>query len=282
MKAFISVDLEGLPFVVLLGQLDLKGSLYQEAREIATKITLVVAEELYHNGFEQIIIADSHGPCVNLLVDDLPEYVEIIRGGFRPISMVAGVEGCDVALFLGYHAKHGTAKSTFDHTYSGSSIHKLVINGVELSECLLNAFTAGEYNVPVILVAGDNQLLEDDVKKYTPWAEAVPLKHSFSRFAARSPSMKKIEKSLKESVFRAVTNFKEGKVQPLITENPVKVELTFRGTAFAYVADLLPSVKRVDGMKIEYTAETMTEAYNIFQLLVTAASGVIAAMKYQS
>ncbi len=282
MKAFISVDLEGLPFVVILGQLDLKGSLYQEAREIATKITLVVAEELYQNGFEQVIIADSHGPMVNLLIDNLPEYVEIIRGGFRPISMVAGVEGCDVALFLGYHAKHGTAKSTFDHTYSGSSIHKLVINGIEVSECLLNAFTAGEYNVPVILVAGDNQLLEDDVKKYTPWAETVPLKHSFSRFAARSPSMKKIEKNLKESVFRAVTNFKEGKVKPLVTENPVKIELTFRGTAFAYVADLLPFVKRVDGMKIEYIADTMTEAYNIFQLLVTAASGVLAAMKYQS
>ncbi|MCK4973333.1 MAG: M55 family metallopeptidase, partial [Candidatus Heimdallarchaeota archaeon] len=62
MKAFISVDLEGMPYVVILGHLNLKGSLYGEARKVATDITLVVAEELYKNGFEQIIIADSHGP----------------------------------------------------------------------------------------------------------------------------------------------------------------------------------------------------------------------------
>jgi D-amino peptidase len=95
MKAFISVDLEGLPYVVMPAHLNLKGSLYQEAREIATKITLIVAKELKEQGFEKITIADSHGPMVNLLIDDLPEYVEIVRGNPRPTNMVNGVEGCD-------------------------------------------------------------------------------------------------------------------------------------------------------------------------------------------
>ncbi|MBK5113324.1 MAG: M55 family metallopeptidase [Candidatus Heimdallarchaeota archaeon] len=57
MKAFISVDLEGLPFIVIPGHLNLKGSLYQEAREIATKVTLIVANELKEQGFEKVIIA---------------------------------------------------------------------------------------------------------------------------------------------------------------------------------------------------------------------------------
>ncbi|MHA1531679.1 MAG: M55 family metallopeptidase, partial [Candidatus Heimdallarchaeota archaeon] len=86
MKAFISVDLEGLPYVVIPGHLNLKGTLYQEAREIATKITLIVARELKEQGFDQVVIADSHGPMVNLLIDDLPEYVEIVRGNPRPTS----------------------------------------------------------------------------------------------------------------------------------------------------------------------------------------------------
>ena len=34
MKAFISVDLEGMPFVVIPGHLNLKGALYDEARKI--------------------------------------------------------------------------------------------------------------------------------------------------------------------------------------------------------------------------------------------------------
>ncbi|PIU58717.1 peptide transporter, partial [Candidatus Bathyarchaeota archaeon CG07_land_8_20_14_0_80_47_9] len=32
MKAFISVDMEGMPYVVIPGHLNLKGALYEEAR----------------------------------------------------------------------------------------------------------------------------------------------------------------------------------------------------------------------------------------------------------
>jgi D-amino peptidase len=274
MKAFISVDLEGMPYIVIPGHLSLKGSLYNEARKIATKVTLIVAEELNKNGFDEIVIADSHGPMVNLLVDDLPEYVEIIRGYPRPVSMVSGVEeGCDVALFLGYHAKFGTAKSSFDHTYSGGTINKLEVNGVAVSEFLLNAYAAGESNVPVILVAGEAQLLKDDVKKYAPWAEIVALKHSLSRVAAKSYSMARIEKDLRKAAMRAVANFQKDKVKLLTAEKPVKIKVTFLKSHFADVAELLPAVNRIDGLSVEYTTGNMIEGYKIFELLVLAAHG---------
>ena len=276
MKAFISVDLEGMPYVVIPGHLSLKGSLYDEARKIATKVTLIVAEELNKNGFDEIVIADSHGPMVNLLVDDLPAYVEIIRGFPRPVSMVSGVEGCDVALFLGYHAKFGTAKSTWDHTYSGGTINKVEVNGVAASEFLLNAYAAGDSNVPVMLVAGEAQLLKDDVKKYAPWAETVALKRSLSRVSAKSFSMIKIEKELKEAVKRAVANFKQNKVKPLTAKKPVKMGITFIASHFADVAELLPVINRIDGLNVEYTANNMIEAYKVFELLVLAASGTSA------
>jgi len=276
MKAFISVDMEGMPYVVIPGHLNLKGALYEEARKIATKITLITAEELHKNGFDEVVVADSHGPMVNLHVDELPEYVEIIRGYPRPLSMVAGVEDCDAALFLGYHAKFGTAKSTFDHTYSGASIHKLEVNGTEVSEFLLNAYAAGEYNVPVILVAGEAQLLKDDVKRYAPWAKTVALKHSLSRVSARSPSMIKIEKELRQAVKSAAVIFKQKKAKPLTTPKPVKMGVTFNASHFADVAELLPSAKRTGGLKVEYTAKNMSEAYKTFELLAIASSGISA------
>jgi len=279
MKAFISVDLEGMPYVVIPGHLNLKGALYDEARKIATKVTLIVAEELNKNGFDEIVIADSHGPMVNLLVDDLPEYVEIIRGYPRPVSMLSGIEGCDVALFLGYHAKFGTAKSTFDHTYSGGSINRVEVNGVAVSEFLLNTYTAGELNVPIILVAGEAQLLKDDVKKYAPWAETIALKHSLSRVSAKSFSMAIIGKELEEGVKRAVINFKKNKVKPLTSKKPVKIKITFLSSLLADTAELLPLVKRIDGLNIEYTASNMIEAYKTFELLVLAASGVSALLE---
>lgn len=277
MKAFISVDLEGMPYIVIPGHLNLKGSLYEEARKIATKITLIVAEELHKNGFDEVVVADSHGPMVNLLVEDLPEYVEIVRGFPRPLSMVSGVDDCDAAVFLGYHAKYGTAKSVFDHTYSGGSISKVEVNGVEVSEFLLNAYVAGEFHVPVILVAGEAQLLKDDVKKWAPWAETVALKDSLSRVSAKSASMTKIESELRESVRRAASNFKPRAISTLlIADKPVNMRITFLASQFADIAEFLPSIKRIDGLRVEYTAKDMVEAYKTFELLALAASGMTA------
>ena len=274
MKAFISVDLEGMPHVVIPGHLNLKGPLYDEARKIATRVMLTVADELNKNGFDEIVVADSHGPMVNILIEDLPEYVKVIRGFPRPLSMVSGVEGCDAALFLGYHAKFGTAKSSFDHTYSGAAINKLEINGVAVSEFLLNSYAAGELKVPVALVAGEAQLLLDDVKKFAPWVETVPLKRSLGRVSAESPSMVVIERNLRKSVKKAVSNFRKGLAKPLKTRKPVKVKLTFLVSQFADTAELLPSVRRVDGLTVEYDARDVLEAYKTFELLVLAASGV--------
>jgi D-amino peptidase len=273
-KAFLSVDMEGLPYVVILGHLGLKGSLYEEARKIATKVALVTANELHENGFDEILVADSHGPMVNLLVDDLPEYVEIIREFPRPLSMVAGIEESDVALFLGYHAKFGTAKSTFDHTYSGSSISKVEVNGLAASEFLLNAYAAGEMNVPVVLVAGDAQLLEDDVRVHAPWAERVTLKRSLSRVSARSYAMARVERELITGVKRAVSNFKQGKVKRLVAERPVSMAITFSASHYADAAELLPFVNRMDGLKVVYNADSMVQAYKVFELLLLATIGM--------
>jgi D-amino peptidase len=282
MKAFISVDLEGMPYIVAPSQLNIKRALYEEARKIATKITLIVADELHKNGFEEILIADSHGPMVNIHVEDLPEYVEIIRGFPRPLSMVAGVEGCAAAVFLGYHAKFGTAKSTFDHTYSGGSIRKVEVNGVETSEFLLNAYVAGELGVPAIMVAGEAQLLKDDVEKWTPWAETVALKDSLSRVSAISPSMAKLEKELREAVKKAASKLKTKKVKLLVAKKPVDMRVTFLVSHFADVAALLPTVKRIDALTIEYAAQNITEAYKTFELLVLAASGIAALLTQQT
>ncbi|MCS7364781.1 MAG: M55 family metallopeptidase [archaeon GB-1867-035] len=274
MKAFISVDLEGMPYVVSAGHLGPRSPLYEEARKIATKITKITAEALKENGFDEILIADSHGPMVNILIEDLPEYVEIIRGFPRPLSMVSWVEECDAILFLGYHAKAGTIKSTFDHTYSGASIYKVEINGIEASEFLLNTWVAGHYNIPAILVAGEEKLLEIDVCKYTPWAERVVLKRSASRYAARSPSLVRIERELRNAVKNAVSKLKRGDVKPLKVESPVEMKITFMKSGFADAAELMPTVERISGTTVKYVARNMVEAYKVFELLVLAAIAV--------
>lgn len=274
MKAFISLDLEGLPYVVSREHLFVKGALYSEARKIATEVVRVVAETLHENGVDEVVVADSHGPMVNILVDETPAYLKLVRGFPRPLSMVAGAKEADLAIFLGYHAKAGTGHATFDHTYSSAALDRLEINGMEVSETLLNAYLLGEWEVPVAMVAGDRALIEGDVKERLPWAVGVVLKESFGRYSAISPGMGGIKEILREGTLEALKRLEEGTLELLRAEPPVEVRLRFLNSAFAETAELLPQVERVDGKTVVFEAQNVEEAYRLVELLVFASAGV--------
>ncbi len=279
MRAFISLDLEGLPHVVSLEHLTTKGSLYNEARRIATAVVKTVAEKLHELGFDEVVVADSHGPMVNLIPEEMPGYVRLLRGFPRPLSMVAGAKGSEMAIFLGYHAKAGTGGATFDHTYSSATIDWIELNGVKVSETLLNAYLLGEWNVPVAMVAGDKALVEGDVREHLPWAVGVPLKESFSRYSAASPGMEEIKRTLEEGTREAVERWKNGVIKPLRTEKPVRVRLRFLSSGFADSAELCPLVERLDGKTVRFEANSVEEAYRMIELLIFAAAGVNAVVR---
>ncbi|MEM1816138.1 MAG: M55 family metallopeptidase, partial [Desulfurococcaceae archaeon] len=66
MRAYVSVDLEGLPGVVSGTMLSPWSSQFSRASKIATKLTNIVVDELYKQGFEEIHVADSHGLMTNI------------------------------------------------------------------------------------------------------------------------------------------------------------------------------------------------------------------------
>lgn len=274
MKAYVSVDMEGMPHIVSIEHLLPKKSLYNEARRIMTEITKIVCEELHSNGFEEVIVADSHGPMVNVLVNELPDYVEVIRGFPRVLSMIVGVQECSVALFIGYHAKYGTYKATMDHTFSGASIRYVKVNGIEVSEFLLNAYVAGHFKVPVIFVAGDKRLIEDDVKKYAPWIETVTLKEALGRFSAKSRSLKALSTELKNKVKVACEKYKKGEMKLLTTNYPIDLEIGLMNTSYVEMAELIPGVTRINGLTIKYKAKDIIEAYKIVELVALLAAGI--------
>ncbi len=256
--------------------------LYGEARKIATEVVKITATTLHELGFEEVVVADSHGPMVNIIPpEEMPSFVKLVRGFPRPpLSMVVGGKGSDVAIFLGYHARSGVrGGATFDHTYSSATIDWITVNGRPVSETLLNAYLLGEWGgVPVILVAGDRALLEGgDVKEALPETVGVPLKESFSRYSAISPSMEAIKKLLIKGTKEAVKRWKEGAIKPpLSVEKPVKVGgVRFLNSGFADAAELCPPrVRRMDGKTVEFEANSVEEAYKMIELLIFAASGV--------
>lgn len=273
LKAFVSVDLEGLPHIVSRAQLLSDKQLWAEGRKIATDLTVTVAQALKSEGFDEVVVADSHADMVNILIEDLPEYVSLVRGYPRIKSMITRSEGCNAAFFIGYHAGVGTPYATFDHSFSSGAIKSLEVNGVRMSEYAFNTLALSENGVPLLFVAGD-EALRSEVEKLTPWAVFVPLKKSIGRYSSISPSLSAIKKELINAAVEAARRYKKGDWRLISVEKPVRTRVDFLYTSYADVAEYLPLVKRIDGTMIEFSTNSINEAYGILELLILAAMGV--------
>ena len=274
MKAYVSVDMEGLPGIVSPLHTSPKGFLHDEARRIMTKTVLTVVDELSKQGFDEVYVADSHWYMANILYEELPENVYLIRGIPRPYSMVYGIDkSFDAALFIGYHARVGSRNAVLEHTYSSTYVRGIKVNGVEASEYYINALVAGYHNVPVILVAGDNKLGEE-VKQRTPWAKYVGLKKSITRYAAINPSLNVALKKLRNGIKEAVKDLREGKMKPLKIKEPVEIEITLPNSGYADIVEYIPGTVRVNGTTVRYVAKNIIEAYKYLQATVYIASAL--------
>lgn len=274
--------MEGMPGIVYTPQTSPRGILHEEARRVTTRIVKAAAERLLAEGFDEIYVADSHWYMGNIVYEEMPRRVVLLRGLARPYSMVHGIEKrFDAALFLGYHARYCTTGAVLDHTYSGTRVKRLLINGVDASEFYLNALTAGFYGVPVILVAGDDKLGREVLEK-APWVEYVVFKESVSRYAAFNISLEEAVERLERGISRAVARLKKGEVRLLRVEGPIEISLTFPNSGDADAAMLIPGTRRVDGCTVSYRAENIVEAYKYMQAAVLVASAMDSAIRAYS
>lgn len=268
-KVFVSVDAEGLPFIVNPSQLIPGNRLFHELREVMTKAVSSVSEELIELGNE-VIVADSHGFMTNLDPLKLPRKVSIVRGFPRLLSMVYGSKGCNYAILLGYHSGAGRA-STLAHTYSSRTIYKLLINDIDASEFIINSLLLGEWGIPVALVAGSAEL-ESEVRKFTPWAVWLPLSRPAGYMASMSKSIGDVIDELRRGTREAERRFRAGEVKPLrMGWDNVKLCVELIYPLYAEVASLIPGIRRVNGRTVCYECKSIEEAYRVIEVIAFTA-----------
>lgn len=268
MKLYISADIEGIAGVVSRDQGGPEKFDYDNGCKWMTAEVRAACEGAGDAGVSEILISDSHGNGQNLLIDQLPDDVRLIRSWPRPMGMMEGIQAgdFDAAMFIGYHAGATNEGGNLAHTLYGVTIHSVRINGEIASEGYISAATAGDFDVPIVLITGDDVFVEE-TRAYLGDVEAVITKKALGTLSANTISPARscdlIRAAAKSSISR-LNDF-----TPMKVTTPVKLEVCFKHRLPAELLDYLSIVKRTDAFTIEYQAENMSDA-NRFLSFITS------------
>jgi D-amino peptidase len=235
MRLYISADIEGIPGVVSEEHLRPGGYEYEAARGWMTSFVIAAAEAAKGAGATEIVVSDSHGNGLNIRPDKMPDYVRLVRSWPRPLGMMQGIEigRYDGAMLLGYHGGSDSSEGVMTHTLSSNLYHSVRIDGLPVSEADISALIASYFQVPVILVAGDDVTIRE-VGGWPQPCIGVVTKRAVSGHSAIGASPQSVEEELRRGVETAVARAGEA-ARPTPPKGPHVAELRLRtrGTARA-------------------------------------------------
>jgi len=272
MKVLLVADMEGITGVTLWEQVTPGQSEWQRFRRLMTEDVNAVVDGLISAGADDVVVVDAHWKSNNLLIEQLDARAVLQSGTPAPLSMLEGIQhDVDAALFIGAHARVGTENAILDHTWSSNVVADVWLNDRPIGEVGLNASLSGEFNVPVIMVSGD-QAVAKEAKEWIPDVYTAVVKEAKGRYAAACFPPEQTHKILRETAASALTQLIERqKPLPLKTAFPVRVRLTLRHTAMADRVQFFPGLSRLDGRTVSFEAETMLAAYRLFRAVVALA-----------
>jgi D-amino peptidase len=134
LKVYISVDMEGVAGTVTADQLIPSGFEYERFRRFMTDETMAAVRAANEAGAGEIVVSDSHGNGENLLIEEFPKNVRIVRSWPRHGGMMAGLDSSfSGAIFIGYHASTTNPKGVRAHTFSSAHYARVTLNGNAVS-----------------------------------------------------------------------------------------------------------------------------------------------------
>ena len=267
LKIYISADMEGVVGVVTNEQLGPQGFEYARFREFMTQEVNAAIEGALAGGATQIVISDSHGNGQNLLIEKLPNHVLLVRAWPRPLMMMQGIdETFGGAIFIGYHTATTNSHGVRAHTISSARLADVRLKGVSMSEAGLNAAIAGHFNVPVIMISGDDAVVKE-TQSLLGDVEGAVVKWASGFHSAKTMMPEASYRLIREKAMKAVRRIKDFKPYKLAA--PIQLDVRFKNYRPSEVLSYLSIVERTDAHSIRFTGKDMIEVSKFLEFIVT-------------
>ena len=141
----------------------------------------------------------------------------------------------DAAIHLGAYAMNHTRGAFMAHTMNAQSCDWIKFNGTFIGDLGLNILRNNYFNVPTILVSGDDKACEEAVKFNGLPLETVVTKKGLSRHKSMNYSAVEVCASLREKSEKALRNLAEFKVKTLQGPYEIQVKMLSQNYAGAFM-----------------------------------------------
>ncbi|CAG9619282.1 M55 family metallopeptidase [Sutcliffiella rhizosphaerae] len=268
MNLYISVDMEGISGLVDHTHVDSRLHNYERGRKIMTQEANAAVTTAFEKGWNEVVVNDSHSKMNNILIEELHPDTKLITGDVKPFSMVQGLdESFDAAIFIGYHAR-ASLKGVMTHSMI-FGVRNMYINDVQIGELGFNAYVAGYYGVPVIMVAGDDQAALE-AEALIPGIHCAVVKEAVSRSAAKSFTPEKAQSLIKKQVSIALNDYQN--IKPLVPPDKPTLRIEFANYGQAEWANLMPGTQIEPGTTtVTFQAKDIKEAYQAMLVMTELA-----------
>lgn len=265
LKVYISVDMEGVAGVVTADQLLPTGFEYERFRGFMTGEALAAIQGARDAGATTIVVSDSHGNGENLLIEQLPSDVTLVRSWPRPLMMMEGIDSSfGAAVFIGYHAATTNPAGVRAHTISSADFAAVELNGVAVPEAGINAAIAGRFGVPVVAISGDDIAVHES-QQLVNGIEGAIVKRAISFHAAATMTPAAAQVVIRNAVRAGVQ--RRASIKPYVLPTPIRLDLTFKNYRPAELLTYLPGVQRMSSHTIRFTGRDIIEVSKFLEFV---------------
>ena|ERR1043166_9900122 len=267
MKIYISADMEGIVGVVTGEQLSPQGFEYERFREFMTQEVNAAVEAALASGATEVVVSDSHGNGQNLLLEKLPRNITLVRSWPRPLMMMQGIDETFAGvIFIGYHTGTTNPEGVRAHTISSARLADVQLQGRSVSEAAINAAIAGHFNVPVIMVSGDDALIKETTALLGD-VEGAVVKWASGFHSAKTLMPEAANELIREKVKKAMGRIKDFK--PYKLKAPIRLDVRFKNYRPSEMLSYLSIVERTDAHSIRFTGRDIIEVSKFLEFITT-------------
>lgn len=264
MKVYISVDIEGTAGITHWDEARKPTRDYPEFQQRMTGEAVAAAEGALSAGATEIWMKDAHGTGRNILAEQLPGEVRLIRGwSGHPYGMLQELDDSfDAVALVGWHGPATHPNNPLSHTLTGT-YGRMTLNGEICSEYLLHAHVAALTNTPVVFLSGDNGICELARSK-NPAIHTVEtnIGHGESVIGIQPGVARERIQTEIEAAFRSDLS---AHVQP--KSDTYELVIRFRHHGVAYEKSFYPGAELTDSETITFRTDDYFEVARILQFM---------------